>query len=186
MENAAEPQIDERERAIRDIDRRIDQLKIQYTLFFSGDLDLPPETEREELEKKVRNLQFAGHRAARLNLLVQNVASKFALYNNMWLKKLNEIETGIVILKRKAKPTAGDPSQPWNTKVYGVTLNQEDSFDNLYTKYCDLFPKASSQKKINKESLINSIKTKMISSNLVDAKAAISVKDGKLKIRLKK
>jgi hypothetical protein len=104
----------------------------------------------------------------------------------MWLKKLNELETGVITIKRKKTSSADEPSKSWNTKIYGVSLNNETSFENLYEKYTSLFPKASSQNKLNKESLIRSIKTKMISSNLVDAKAAISVSQGKLKIRLKK
>jgi len=184
--DAAKTLIDEREQAIRNIDRRIEQLRVQYTLFFSGELDIPPEPEREALEKVVRKLLYTGHKAARLNLLAQNVSSKFTLYNNMWLKKLNELETGMTTIKKKRAASPGEQKQPWTTKVYGISLNSEDSFNNLYTKYCDLFPKASSEIPLNKNKLIDSIKTKMISSNLIDAKAAISVSGGKLKIRIKK
>lgn len=174
------------EKKIRDIERRIEQLKINFNLFFSGELDIPPETEREAVEKLVRTLLYSGHKAARLNLLMQNISSRFTLYNNMWLKKLNELETGVITIKRKRAASTEEPSKSWNTKVYGISLNREDSFNNLYQKYRDLFPKASSQIPLNKEDLIRSIKSKMISSNLVDAKAAISVSQGKLKIRIKK
>lgn len=184
--NPPPPQISDTEKKIRNIEKRIDNLKISFNLFFSGELDVPPETEREAVEKLVRNMLYSGHKAARLNLLMQNVASRFTLYNNMWLKKLNELETGVITIKRNKTSSADEPSKSWNTKIYGVSLNNENSFENLYEKYVSLFPKASSQNPLNKESLIRSIKTKMISTNLVDAKAAISVSQGKLKIRLKK
>lgn len=180
------PPQSEAERVIRDIERRIENLKIQFNLFFSGELDIPPEQEREAVEKLVRKLLYSGHKAARLNLLMQNLSSSFNLYNNMWLKKLNDLETGALTIKRKRTASVEDPSKSWNTKVYGISLNSEDSFENLYKKYCDLFPKASSQIPLDKENLIRSIKTKMIASNLIDAKAAISVSQGKLKIRIKK
>jgi hypothetical protein len=181
-----EPPMSDTEKKIRDVEKRIENLKIQFNLFFSGELDIPPETEREAVEKLVRKMLYSGHKAARLNLLTQNVSSRFALYNNMWLKKLNELETGVITIKRKRTSSAEEPSKSWNTKIYGISLNNEDSFDNLFRKYVSLFPKASSQNQLNKENLIRSIKTKMISTNLVDAKVAISVSQGKLKIRIKK
>ncbi len=177
------PPMDENERAIRDIDRKIDQLKIAYNLFFSGELDIPPEEERAAVEAKVKKLLYSGHRSPRLKLLMDNVSSKFTLYNNKWLKRLNDMEIGLLV---KKKGGGFESKKGWTTKIFGVSLNREDSFDNLYDKYCDLFPKASSQIKLDKEKLINSIKTKMISTGIVDAKAAISVESGKLKIRLKK
>ncbi len=180
------PPISDTEKAIHEIDRRIENLKVQYNLFFSGELDVPPDTEREAVEKKVKNLLYSGHKAARLNLLMQNISSKFALYNNMWLKKLNDLETGVVTIKKKKTAAGAEPDQSWSLKVYGISLNNEDSFENLYKKYCELFPKASSEIPLKKENLIASIKTKMISSSMVDAKAAISVSQGKLKIKIKK
>ncbi|MFC2155822.1 hypothetical protein ACFLRB_04965 [Acidobacteriota bacterium] len=185
-QNPVTPQMSDTEKKIRGIEKRIEKLKIDFNLFFSGELDIPPESEREAVEKLVRNMLYSGHKAARLNLLMQNVASRFTFYNNMWLKKLNELETGVITIKRKRTSSAEEPPKSWNTKIYGISLNNEDSFDNLYKKYVNLFPKASSQNPLNKENLIRSIKTKMISSNLVDAKAAISVAQGKLKIRIKK
>lgn len=185
-QNQVTPQLSETEKKIRDIEKRTEKLKIDFILFFSGELDIPPESEREAVEKVVRNLLYSGNQAARLNLLMQNAVSRFTLFNNMWLKKLNDLETGVITIKRKKTSSAEEPSKSWNTKIYGISLNNEDSFENLYKKYISLFPKTSSQNQLNKESLIRSIKTKMISSNLVDAKAAISVVQGKLKIRIKK
>ncbi len=172
------------ETLIQEIDRRIENLKIQFNLFFSGELDVPPEKEREELEKLVIKIQYSSHRSPRVNLLVQNAASRFNLYNNLWLKKLNEIETGMVTIKRKKQTHIEAAGQPRNVEhVFGLSLNREDSFESLYEKYCELTPQKTPP---DKDRFINSLKTKMISSNLVDAKAAISLINGKTKIKLKK
>lgn len=170
---------------LQDIGRRIEELKVQFNLYFAGEFRVPPEKERNDLEKRIRNLLYAGHKTARLNLLIQNVSSKFTLYNNMWLKKLNELETGIAIIKRKPGSYHEPPPPPKpKKKSVNVSLNSEESFEKFFDNYMKMSDKKP-KNPVDKEQVINSIKTKLITSNLVDAKVNLSVEKGKLKIKIK-
>ena len=76
------------------LEKKIDDLKAEYILFFNGDTRQPPEKKREDLEKAIRRLIYGGSKSAKMEMIIQNVAQRFSLYNNMWLKKLNELEIG--------------------------------------------------------------------------------------------
>ncbi len=170
---------------LQDLSRRIEELKVQFNLYFTGELRVPPEKERNDLEKRIRNLLFSGQKKARLNLLIQNVSSKFTLYNNMWLKRLNELETGIAVIKRKPGSYREEPPPPKpRAKSVNVSLNSEDSFEKFFDNYISMSSKKP-EKPVDKEQVINSIKTKLITSNLIDARVDLSVEKGKLKIKIK-
>jgi hypothetical protein len=175
------------EAMVNDINRRIEDLKVQFNLYFAGELRVPPEKERETLEKKIRNIMSAEQKSARLNLLIQNVSSRFSLYNNMWLKRLNEVETGVTAIQKKRVAymvAEKEVKRKPKAKTVNVSLNSEESFDKFFDDYANLTAKKTSQP-IDKEKVINSIKSKMITSNLIDAKVNLSVEKGKLKIKIK-
>jgi hypothetical protein len=181
------PGQDNIELLVQDMNQRLENLKVKFNLYFSGESRIPPEKEREELETRIRNLMSKGHKSARLNLLIQNLGSRFSLYNNMWLKRLNELETGISIIKRKKTAYMEEPrpkapkSKPINLDV---SLNHEDSFEKFFNNYSGMLS-SNAKKSLDKEKIINSIKTKLITENLVDAKVNLSLKEGKVKIRIK-
>jgi len=173
------------EKLLLHLEQKIENLKIQYNLFFSGEINIPPEKEREELEKNIREILYTGQKSPRITLLVQNLASKFTLYNNMWLKKLHDVEVGIVSIRKK-KPVSITNERPKEKKKYSleVSLNNEDSFNKFFNKYCEL-GKFKSEDTVEKERIINSLKSKMISENLIDIKVNLFVTKGKLKIKIK-
>lgn len=174
------------EHLIATINAKIEDLKAKYNLYFTGELRVPPESEREEIEKMVRDLVFTGQKTPRSNLLTQNLSSKFSLYNNMWKKKLSEIEAGMVVIKKK-KIDYIEGKKPAERKedVIGVSLNSEESFEKFYEKYALLFKK-DSKKHAHKEKVINSLKAKLISQNLIDAEVSLYIKEGKLKLKIKR
>jgi predicted RND superfamily exporter protein len=171
---------------IQNISNTIERLKTEYNLFFAGEIRVPPEQDREQLEKRIRNLVSGGSKNPRLALLIQNVSSKFTLYNNMWLKRLNELEGGFV--RNRRKPVSFDETikekLPKKTTV-DVSLNSEDSFEEFYENYKKM-SKLQSTKIMDKEKMINSIKTKLITANLIDVKIDMQIEKGKVKLKLKK
>lgn len=173
------------EMVIQDITQRVERLQVEFNLYFQGELRVPPEKERSELEKKIRNLLYTGKKGARLNLLIQNLSSRFSVYNNMWLKRMNEIETGVAKIQRKkvAYMEQEKARKPKGASV-NVSLNSEDSFDQLFDQYTSLVAKKAKTPP-DKDKVINSIKAKMISSNVIDAKVNLSIVKGKLKIKIK-
>lgn len=175
---------------VQEINRRIEDLKVQFNLFFTGELRIPPEKERGDLEKRIRNLIYADQKSPRLNLLIQNVSSRWSLYNNMWLKKLNEIETGMHVIQRKKtaymdmeEPKA-PPKAKAKAKTVNVSLNSEESFDKFFDNYVKML--TDKEKTVpDKEQVINSLKSKLITSNVIDAKVNLSLEKGKVKIKIK-
>ncbi len=180
------------ENSIQELDRRIENLKAQFNLFFAGELRIPPEKERDEIEKKIRRILSYSEKSSRIKLLTQNLSSKFSLYNNMWLKKLNEIELGIVFIKKQKIMKTGYSNiggKPLYSQIkensVQVSLNDEDSFERFF----DLFNKISLEKlknKEEKEKIINSLKSQMIFENRIDTKVKLQLKQGKIKIIFKK
>ncbi len=171
------------EQKLHRIEAEIERLKTDFNLFFSGELRVPPEQEREKMEKDVRKLLYAEVKSPRLNLLIQNLSSKFSVYNNMWLKKLHDVEAGVLIIRRKTRAfmAAG------NGKIehsLDISLNREDSFDKLYSKYSELMGNKGGA--APRDELINRLKGALISNNLVDASIKLSVDQGKVKIKIKK
>ena len=167
------------------LERKIDDLKTKYILFFAGESKLPPEQERTDTEKAIRNLIYGGAKTARMSMIIQNLAARFSLYNNLWLKQLNELESGVSRLQKKK--IAAQPSQPKketaNQEVF-LNLNDENSFEELYSTCWRLLPKTDKTAK-NKDNIINSIKTKMLTNNLVEAKVSVAFQKGKLSIKIK-
>lgn len=186
---AVQPTKDNIELLIQDMNQRLENIKYKYNLFFSGEIRIPPEKEREELEKRIRNLMSSSSKSARTQLLIQNLSSRFSLYNNMWLKRLKELETGISTIPRKRQVQFEQikPPPPKKTEKpvsVNVSLNREDSFEKFFDNYSKMItPKAKAA--LNKDQVINSIKTKLITANLVDAKVNLAIEKGKIKIKIK-
>jgi len=170
--------------AVQELSRRIEELKVQFNLFFSGELKIPPDREREDIERRIRTLMLSEYKSARITLMVQNVSSRFSLYNNMWLKRLNELETGISTIKRKKtayiEESKPKPKPKETGETVDISLNNEESFEKFYNQYANLTSTKNTALP-DKDIVINSIKAKMITANLVDAKVDLSIVDGKLK-----
>jgi len=183
--------IRERQRQIEDLIRkteaRIESLKAEFNLFFAGERKIPPDKERISIEKVIREIQAKDLRSGKLDFLLQNLASRFYLYNNLWLKKLNQLETGLIIRPSKTLKYENSPGPVNNSsKNSVVSLNNENSFESFYNDYDKMIKKNKSGQGKSKEDLINSIKLKMISENIIDASINLSITDGKVQIRIKK
>jgi|GEM_PF-556656 len=176
------------ERSLLQIDKRIEHLKNLYALYFNGELKLPPEKDRETLEKEIIKLTRTESRSPRVNMMIHNISSKFSVFNNMWLKKMSELESGITRLPTGPKRISQAPSLPAGTKKpkkikVNLDLNREDSFETLVVKFEELLPDKSIST-AEKDQLINSLKTKMIMENLVTGKAELELKNGEIELKI--
>jgi hypothetical protein len=174
------------EKQITELEKKIDDLKAEYILFFNGEIKLPPEKKREDLENAIRKLIYGGAKTARLDMIIQNLATRFSLYNNLWLKKLNELECGTpkIQKKRGAQPPPQPKKEKGIREVF-LSLNDEASFERLVDTYRELLPGIKRTEK-EKSKIIDSMKTKMLTHNLVEAKVSFTVEKGKLSIKIKK
>jgi hypothetical protein len=178
------------EQQIAALERKIDELKSKYILFFNGESKQPPEQERTDVENAVRKLIYGGAKTARMSMIIQNLAARFSLYNNLWLKQLNELESGVSRLpkKKNATPARSEPRaqkkiEKADQEIF-LSLNDENSFENLAAVYHRLLPPGH-QAGQDKEQIINGMKSKMVTRNLVEANVRIAVQNGKLSITLK-
>jgi hypothetical protein len=176
------------EPTIRALDSRIENLKSSYNMFFSGEIRIPPEKERIDVEKSLRILTNSSAKSPRDAMMIQNLTSKFSLYNNLWLKKLNELESGSPLLQRKKKPDApaSSPGENQAKKVAEVTisLTDENTFEKFYQVYRQLNP--GSGKADQKEKIIQAIKATLISNRMAYARIEMSSRQGKINIKIKK
>ncbi len=178
------------EKQIAVLERKIDELKQKYILFFSGETKQPPEQEREETEKAVRKLIYGGAKSAKMSMIIQNLAARFSLYNNLWLKQLNEMEFGVSRLRKKNVATQPPyKSQPQSKKDTGpqevfLSLNDEGSFENFFATYQQLLPQTK-RADLDKEEVINSVKSKLVTHNLVETKVSVTLQNGKPNITFK-
>lgn len=171
---------------IAQLEKKIDDLKAEYILFFNHETKMPPEKKREDLEKAVRKMIYGGAKTARMDMIIQNLANRFNLYNNLWLKKLNEMEFGTSLLQKKQAAKPPPPSKRGKEKldVY-VTLNDEKTFERLVDAYRELLP-ANGKTEKERQKIIDGMKAKMLTHNLVEAHVSFAIQDGKLSIRIKK
>jgi hypothetical protein len=183
------------ENEVAALERKIDELKSKYILFFAGESKQPPEPEREECEKAIRKLIYGGAKTAKMSMIIQNLAARFSLYNNLWLKQLNESESGISKLQKKketvlppqakVKPQSqAQPHQSKSQKDIHLSLNDENSFEKMFAAYLQMLPKNSKTAQ-DKDKVINSMKAKMLTHNLVEAEVSISLQNSKLSIVIK-
>ena len=175
------------EQQIAQLEKKIDDLKAEYILFFNHETKLPPEKKREDLEKAIRKMIYGGAKSARMDLIIQNLAQRFNLYNNLWLKKLNEMEFGTSVLQKKK---IAEPPTPPSSRVKGqfevyITLNDEKTFERLVDAYRELLPHSGKTEK-ERDKIIDSMKAKLLTHNMVEAHVAFAIQNGKLSIKIKK
>ena len=65
-----------------------------------------------------------------------------------------------------------------------ISLNHEESFEKFFDDYSRM-SSTNAKKSLDKDKIINSVKTKLITENMVDAQVSLSLKNGKVKIKIK-
>lgn len=81
------------EEEIRRLDLDITKLKIQFDLYFTGSVPRPPTSQRDALEKQVKETQFKVKSLGE-RFLYNSVLNKFNAYSELWLKGLRTKEEG--------------------------------------------------------------------------------------------
>jgi hypothetical protein len=93
---------------IRRLDLEITKLKIQFDLYFTGSVPRPPTSQRDALEKQVKQMQF-NIKSVGERFLYNSVLNKFNAYSELWLKGLRTKEEGAHLhpLARRAAHHSG-------------------------------------------------------------------------------
>ncbi len=170
---------------ITELENRLEALKTSFNQFFSGEIRIPPEQKRQELERIIRHLSSSGSRSPRQATLFENLVQKFNLYNNLWLKRLNELETGVQQIPRKKQRMDEKVSRPPVREPEGVELNLADerSFENLYQLYRSK-TKSLNAPPMDKSLLTRTVQEKLKQQKLEKAYLTLSVENNRLKIKV--
>jgi hypothetical protein len=170
-----------------DLSRKLEDLIMQFNLYFSGELRVPPDMDREALAASIRNLQNTHPANASGSFLMQNLNARFALYNNMWLKKMHDIEVGHPLPPKAPtqppKRTEGPKPTPQTTHTFDV--GNPDSIQAVYAQYHELMTR-NNQKAISDKALATALANRMKEAHVEKASVSLSFENGKLKIRLRK
>ncbi|WP_158080001.1 MXAN_5187 C-terminal domain-containing protein [Archangium sp. Cb G35] len=94
------------------IEADIAALKVAYEFYFMGNERLPPTRAYEDLKKRLERLKTSFIRNTAAKFRVQAIATKFATYERLWQRTLQEIENGtykrdVAKAKRRSAKQAG-------------------------------------------------------------------------------
>ncbi|WPB76519.1 MXAN_5187 C-terminal domain-containing protein [Archangium violaceum] len=112
------------------IEADIAALKVAYEFYFMGNERLPPTRAYEDLKKRLERLKNSFIRNTAAKFRVQAIATKFATYERLWQRTLQEIENGtykrdVAKAKRRTQKQAGSD----RPKTLGAIELPDEDFD---------------------------------------------------------
>ncbi len=171
------------EKKISNLNQKVHFLETAFNQFFSGEALVPPSKERERLEKEIRALQNKMIRSPRIRLAIENLFAKFSLYNNKWLKRLNDVESGKLFIEKQK--ILKSPTKKKITRPDGVVSVKDDSsLNGMLNNYAELFGKKAEDPKFRAK-IAGTIKAQMDKAKIDTAKVSLKVIDGKLKVQIR-
>ncbi|HYO71070.1 MAG TPA: MXAN_5187 C-terminal domain-containing protein [Archangium sp.] len=112
------------------IEADIAALKVAYEFYFMGNERLPPTRAYEDLKKRLERLKASFIRNTAAKFRVQAIATKFATYERLWQRTLQEIENGtykrdVAKAKRRTQKQMGSD----RPKTLGAIELPDEDFD---------------------------------------------------------
>ena len=86
------------------LDRRIQQLKVEYNRYFAGDLPLPPTGLRDEIDAEMRRLRAINMRRSVDAFRFSAIEAKLHSYSEMYARRVRAAEEGKVAPRRPSHP----------------------------------------------------------------------------------
>lgn len=103
------------QRRIDRVERQIDDLRVEFERFFSGDLGAPPEPLRSEIRGGLRSLRANQFQTPVDSFRITQLEARFNSYNELFNRRLREREEG-----RDRQTAAPPPRRP--DPVRGVVV----------------------------------------------------------------
>jgi hypothetical protein len=76
------------------IEEELEELKASYEQFFVGVERLPPAKMHQKLKRRMGNIKATFNRTTAVQFRVQSLLSKFVTYERLWMRTMQEIESG--------------------------------------------------------------------------------------------
>lgn len=80
--------------AIDQLERDIGQLKIEFARYFAGDLDLPPDPQRQEVQNSIRQLRGTLMTSPVDRFRLSTLTARFNTLNELFNRRLREVDHG--------------------------------------------------------------------------------------------
>lgn len=169
------------EAALKAFSRRVEQLRISHERFFMGIDRVPPNPERQTLERDLRNSPLMRSRNTALRFQFNNVRQRLLSYARYWDRIMRLIEEGKFRRERSSLANSGAPA--------GVPVEAEDSGDRnrkLYEKWQKAHSQSGTKSKASYESFAAKIEAQrhrqMQAKGWRDVDFDIRVQDGKVRL----
>jgi hypothetical protein len=116
---------------VTQLDRRLEELARRWERFFARDrhVPTPPERERSELERQLRELSRYEGRTSAEQFRMEQLLHRFATFNQLWQRQMRERE--------EARSQAGGAAQPPNRPVSGPVGGVGDEYQSVFDRYVD-------------------------------------------------
>lgn len=104
------------EKDFAEIGEAIHQFRIDVQRYFAGDIHIPPETQKDRLALRIRQLRNSGLRGVAENFRLGTLESQFNSQVDFFNRKMREKEQGGT---RRVAPAEPPPPDPAQGVVYG-------------------------------------------------------------------
>jgi hypothetical protein len=169
------------EASLQAFSRRVEQLRINHERFFMGIDRIPPNPERQTLERDLRNSPLMRSRNTALRFQFNNVRQRLLSYARYWNRIMRLIEEGKFRRERTSLANSGAPA--------GVPMEAEESGDRnreLYGKWQEAHSQSGTQSKATFESFAAKIEAQrqrqIQTKGWRDVDFDIRVEDGKVRL----
>jgi hypothetical protein len=127
------------------LERQLEELARRWDRYFGRDRQVPtpPERERAELERRLRELSRIEARSAADQFRFEQLLHRFATYNQMWQRMLRERE--------EARAAAGSIPQAPNEKAAVAVGKESDDYQGVFADYVDALRKSGHEARVGFE-----------------------------------
>jgi hypothetical protein len=126
------------------LERHLEELARRWERYFGRDRQVPtpPERERGELERRLRELSRVEARSAADQFRLEQLLHRFATYNQMWQRMLRERE--------EARAAAGSIPHAPNERP-AVPVGNESDYRGVFADYVDALRKSGHEARVGFE-----------------------------------
>jgi hypothetical protein len=111
--------------ALDQLGRDIQQLRVDYERFFSGALPVPPEELRARVQGQIRHLRGQSLLSAVDSFRLGDFEARFSSYNELFNRRLRDLEEGRQPAARQAPPPAPKRYDPEKGVVFSERVDPE-------------------------------------------------------------
>jgi hypothetical protein len=86
------------------LDRRVQEMKVEYERFFNGALDVPPDRLRERIGKELRALRRENLKSVEDNFRLANLEARYNSYCELLGRRVRAQEEGLTSAGRQVGP----------------------------------------------------------------------------------